>query len=167
MKTTFSWGDDVIDSRAIIARFDELNDEYNSLVEALEEAESEFRSISNSDESSLVEHQDAENSVAEANESLDEFNSSFDKDELDTLREVVREGENSPDWNHGETLIHESFFETYIEDLINDCYELPKEMNSGQWPYRHLTLDISSAAEEAKQDYYEIEVEGNVYFIRA
>jgi hypothetical protein len=83
------------------------------------------------------------------------------------LREVVREGENSPDWNHGETLIHESFFETYIEDLINDCYELPKEMNSGQWPYRHLTLDISSAAEEAKQDYYEIEVEGNVYFIRA
>lgn len=75
-------------------------------------------------------------------------------------------GESSPDWSYGETLIREDYFTKYIEELIDDCYEIPKEMNSGEWPWRHMTIDYEAAAEEAKQDYMELNYDGVTYFIR-
>ena len=177
MKTTFNWGDDVIDSRSIIERHEELQDEFNSLVEALNEAQSDFKSFTVEDNSSdddleedvnLIEEKlhELHEAIEEAQEALNQFNQSFDKDELDTLTEVISQGEDSPDWSYGETLIRDEYFQTYIEDLINDCYELPKEMNSGYWPYRHLEFDYVSAADEAKMDYMEIEVDAHTYFLR-
>jgi hypothetical protein len=166
MKTTFNWGDNTIDSRSIIERHEELQDEFNALVESFEEAKLELENIKGS-ESSLVEFQDAENEVGEAQEALDQFNQSFDKDELDTLTQVISEGEDSPDWNHGETLIHEIHFSDYIKDIIDDCYEMPKEFESGKWPWNHMEMDWDGAAEEAKSDYYTIEVDGHSYYIRS
>lgn len=69
------------------------------------------------------------------------------------------------DW-YPVTLISEDYFTDYIKDIIDDCYEMPKEMNSGSWPYRHMTIDYEAAAEEAKQDYSEIDIGGTAYFYR-
>jgi len=69
------------------------------------------------------------------------------------------------DW-YPVTLIAESYFVEYITELIHDCYEMPKEMHSGNWPYRHMTIDYAAAADEAKGDYSEIEIEGATYFYR-
>jgi hypothetical protein len=167
MKTTIDWGsDEIIDSRDLLKRHGELQDEYDSLVESLGEANENLESVRSGD-STLVELQDAENSVAEAQEALDAFNQSFEKDELDTLTEVISQAEDSPDWSYGEALILDSYFVTYIQDLVEDCYEMPKELNSGKWPWNHVTLDYAAAAEEAKQDYIEVDVGGSVYYIRA
>jgi hypothetical protein len=166
MKTTFNWGDNTIDSRSIIERHEELQDEFNALVESFEEAKLELENIKGS-ESSLAEFQDAENEVGEAQEALDQFNQSYDKDELDTLTQVIAEGEDSPDWNHGETLIHETHFSDYIKDIIDDCYEMPKEFESGKWPWNHMEMDWDGAAEEALSDYFEINVDGSTYYIRS
>jgi flagellar hook-basal body complex protein FliE len=177
MKTQFNWGDDIIDSREVIARYDELNDEYTSLAQTLEDAQDNYdqhkASKSTTDELTLEEEEDFENTldalfevVEEAQKALDEFNQSFDKDELDTLTEVIRQGEEASDWSYGEGLIHESYFTQYTEDLIKDCYELPKEFESGKWPWKHMTLDYEGAAEEAKSDYSTIDVEGHTYYIR-
>ena len=89
------------------------------------------------------------------------------KAELDTLLALQSEAESSPDWSHGEALIHEDYFTDYIEELINDCYEMPKVINSGAWPYRHITIDFEAAAKEAKQDYMEVDFDGVTYYIRA
>ena len=62
--------------------------------------------------------------------------------------------------------ILEGAFEKYIRDLIDECYEMPKEMQSGQWPYRHITIDYAAAAEEARQDYYEVDFDGVTYLCR-
>ena len=62
--------------------------------------------------------------------------------------------------------IREDCFEEYIKDLINDAYEMPEEMKSGQWPYRHITIDYEAAAEEARQDYYEVDFDGVTYLCR-
>ena len=167
MKTTFNWGDNTIDSRDIISRHEELQDEFDSLLEALREAQDNFETIDHSDDNSLAEFQNSENSISEAQEELDQFNQSFDRDELDTLKQVIAEGEDSPDWSHGEILIHETYFSDYIKDIINDCYEMPKEFESGSWPWNHITLDYEGAAEEAKSDYYTIEVDGHSYYLRA
>ena len=103
----------------------------------------------------------------EANDALENFNQSYDKDELDTLNEVVEECEGCSDFGDGEVLIHENYFQDYIEDLVNDCWDLPKEMNEGKWPWNHLEMDWAGAAEEAKQDYHEFTVSGETYYIRA
>jgi hypothetical protein len=166
MKTTFNWGDNEIDSRSIIERHEELQEEFNALVESFEEAKLELETIGGS-ESSLAEFQDAENKVGEAQEALDQFNQSFDKDELDTLTQVIAEGEDSPDWNHGETLINVNHFTRYIKDLIDDCYEMPEEFKSDKWPYNHMHMDWEAAAEEAAADYFEINVDGSTYYIRS
>lgn len=128
MTSTISNSDDMIDSRDVIARIEEL-------------------------ESSQVD--DPGSWTLE------------DHDELMALRELASDGEDSPDWTHGETLIRESYFTDYIRDLINECYEMPKEFGSGSWPYRHMTIDYEAAAEEAKVDYSEVDFDGVTYLIRS
>lgn len=88
-------------------------------------------------------------------------------EELKALKALAAECEHVADWVHGEQLIREDYFTQYIEDLIDDCYQLPKELTSGEWPYRHITIDYQAAADEAKVDYEEIDFGGVTYFIRS
>lgn len=90
-----------------------------------------------------------------------------EKEELLTLEELAEQAESSPDWTYGETLISDNYFTQYIEEIISDCYELPKEFNSGKWPWRHMSIDYEAAAEEAKQDYMEVDFNGTTFLIRA
>lgn len=63
-------------------------------------------------------------------------------------------------------LIHEDYFVDYITEIIDDCYSLPKELQSGDWPYRHITVNYDAAAKEAKQDYTVVEIGSNTYYGR-
>jgi len=99
MKTKFNWGDDIIDSRDIITRHEELQDERFSLVEALEEAKENFEDFLKDADEELKEDDDFEDRCAsfreainDAQEALNEFDQSFDRDELDLLTEVRSEG---------------------------------------------------------------------------
>lgn len=169
MKTTdFNWGDETINSRDIINKYDDLQEEYDSLVEALEEANDALKEYNeeNPDGEDPAEADELVENIKDAQEALNDFNSSFDKDELDTLREIVKQGEDSSDWGD-EALIHEDNFTDYIKNLIEDCYEMPEEFESGHWPYNHITLDFEGAAEEAKVDYIEIDADGHTYYIRS
>jgi hypothetical protein len=88
--------------------------------------------------------------------------------EYDALKKLADDAASCPDWAYGETLIRESYFEEYIEQLIDDCYpEVSKALSSGEWPMRHLKLDIEDAANEAKADYIEVDFNGSTYLIRA
>jgi len=71
------------------------------------------------------------------------------------------------DADAGETIIAESYFVDYIRGIIDDCYALPKELTSGEWPYRHMTIDYEAAAEEAKSDYVELTFRGRNFYIQA
>lgn len=88
-------------------------------------------------------------------------------EELEELRKLAKQAEVSPDWNHGETLIRETYFTDYIMNVVEDCYEMPEALNSGNWPWRHLEMDWEAAAEEAKSDYLEVDFSGVTYLIRA
>jgi hypothetical protein len=133
MANTIDNTQDVIDSREIIERIEEL-------------------------ESSKADHQED----PEGGHWSDE-----EEAELKALKAIADEVDHVSDWTHGETLIREDHFTQYIEDLIDDCYEMPKEMNSGKWPYRHMTMDYEAAAEEAKVDYEEVDFDGVTYYIRS
>jgi len=146
--------ENIIDSRDIIERIEELEGE---LMEAHEE-NAEGHNLSFEEWLKAV-MQDA--SPAHVHERLE------DVEELLELRNLEDQCTGYADWEHGEQLIAEEYFVEYIEDLINDCYELPEGMKPGQWPFRHLKLDYEAAAEEAKQDYAEVTIFGHVFLIRA
>lgn len=148
---------DVLDSRDIIERIEYL--------EELEEAVQEARDALADARDDGVPPEDLEALQKDVDSAYADFGREED-DELGCLRRLADEASCSSDWAYGETLIHESYFAQYIEELIDDCYEIPDGLNSGEWPWRHMTMDYESAASEAKQDYMEVDFYGSTYYIR-
>lgn len=169
---TISNTDNVIDSRDIIERIDQLTGDFQDLVGAIESAETdEEREMAFSALATwLIGNTDIVPDLKTledlAFDDVSEWAESDDAHELKALLALADEADCSPDWLYGETLIHEDYFTDYIEELINDCYELPKEFNFNDWPWRHMTIDYEAAADEAKQDYIEVKFDGATYYIR-
>ena len=88
--------------------------------------------------------------------------------ELTDLKSFLHEAmQYNSDADEGETIIAESYFMDYIREIIYDCYALPKELTSGEWPYRHITINYEAAAEEARADYAELTFRGRNFYILA
>ena len=118
MSTRISNYDDVIDSREIIGRIEEL-------------------------------------------ESNDHSTKSED-DELAVLQEMAEEGSSySVDWELGETLIRDSYFTNYAQELADDIGAVNQDVN---WPNSHIDWD--AAADELKTNYTTIDFDGVSYWMR-
>ena len=169
---TISNTDNVIDSRNIVKRIDELTGDFQALVDDIEAAETdEEREMAFSTLSAwLIGDTDIVPDLKALEgisfDDVSDWAESDDAHELKALLALADEADCSPDWSYGGVLLHEDYFTVYIEELINDCYELPKEFNSGAWPWRHMTIDYEAAADEAKQDYMEVNFDGETYWIR-
>jgi hypothetical protein len=83
-------------------------------------------------------------------------------DMLVILTDLCAEGEGFADWNHGEMLIHDSYFSTYAQELAEDVCDMS---NAVDWPFRHI--DWKAAAEELQMDYSQIDFDGQAYWIRS
>jgi hypothetical protein len=118
---------DIIDSRDVIARIEELEE----LLRVSDPADSE------GDYEQLQE-------------------------ELETLQNFAIDGENNvEDWKYGATLIRDSYFTEYAEQLAGEIGAI--DPNAG-WPLAHIDWD--AAAEALKIDYTEIEFDGETYYAR-
>jgi hypothetical protein len=137
-------GQDVIDSRDIIERIEELDGELQTGFEEY----TENGGTLNFDE--WLED--------EAIECLAD-----EKQEFKVLEKLAEEASGSPDWEYGETLIRESYFTEYAEELCKDIGEIPKEL---PW-YIANHIDWDGVAGELKADYMEVDFGGVAYFIRA
>lgn len=82
-------------------------------------------------------------------------------DELKSLAAVEDQAEGYGDWEHGETLIHESYFTEYTRDLLTECGYLPADLP------RWITIDWEDTADNVKADYMEIDFDGQTFFMRA
>jgi hypothetical protein len=143
---TISNSDDVIDSRDIIARIEELEPyDYKVCPEC---------GCTEGDE------HDEDCSQPEPVDNLDES----DKEELTALLALQDECEGYvSDWKYGETLIRDSYFENYARELAEDVGDIPRELRN-QWPF--TCIDWEQAAEELKQDYTSAEFDGVTYWVR-
>jgi hypothetical protein len=160
--TTLDLSADLIDSRDIIARFEELQDELDNLKEIVNDIAQQIE-----DAESEELKQDLSKDLNFATSDITTWNEE-NLHEYQMLENICKEGaDNASDWIHGETLIREDYFVDYTEDLINDCYELPKGIDSGEWPFRHMKMNYEDAADEMKYDYTTIEIDGSDYYIRA
>ena len=113
MTTCIDKFDDIIDSRDVIARIEELREERNSLVAARDEArdavDADVDTGSDSDRIYAAALRDV---FDEASEALDAWDASEEADELRILVALASEAEGCGDWEHGETLIRESTSKT-------------------------------------------------------
>lgn len=136
--------DDIIDSRDIIKRLDELQDERDSL-----EADAQ-------DEGPLTDDERA--AAVKALADWDEENG----EELKALKELAEAGEGyASDWRHGAALIRETYFEDYARQLAEDIGAIDK---AASWP--NTCIDWKQAAEELQQDYTQIDFDGVAYWVR-
>jgi len=149
--------DDVIDSRDVIARIEELEGERAGLVEVAADAEAAVNEAATEDDA-----EDAQSEHADAVTALAEWDTSDEGQELKTLKALAEQGEGYSDWEHGETLIRESYFQDYAQDLAEDCGMIPKDL---AWPC--TCIDWEQACRELKMDYTEVDFDGVSYFMRA
>lgn len=127
--------EDVMDSRDVIARIEELK---------------EIRD-------------DAETDATEHGHQTDtEPFGTEEREELTTLESLASEAEGSPDWQHGETLIRDSYFKEYAQELAEDCGLVDA---AATWPTH--CIDWEQAARELQMDYTAVEFDGVDYWIRS
>jgi hypothetical protein len=148
-------GQDIIDSRDVIARISELEDDESDLVGELEKAQAM------EDDGSDAE--DREIAIAEAQEAIDEWRADEGK-ELARLRKLVEDidsvsGDSARD---GAALIEDSYFETYAQELAEDIGAINRD---AQWP--NTCIDWEEAARQLRQDYNSIDYNGFEYWVRS
>lgn len=192
MTKEISNSDDVIDSRDIIERIEELEGKETAITDAkdvlaeitesdterretIQEQIDELNEISEENKSNedvekwmalqLSIEFDADN-VTEAREAVESAEEDFDDDEreeLKQLRSLAEDGDGyASDWKHGVQLIRESYFEEYAQETAEDLYG--KELRDSVWPFS--CIDWEQAAEELMQDYTSIEFGNVTYYVR-
>jgi len=125
--------DDVIDSRDVIARIEELEAERETLCD-----------------------DDAQPGA------VSEWDESPEAEELAALKALQSEAEGYADWAYGETLVRDSYFEEYAQQLAEDCGMM---RDSDSWPY--TCIDWERAARELQQDYTSVDFAGVTYWVRS
>ena len=134
MTNAISNTDNTIDSRDVIARIEELEAERV----AIESPDSVF---------------------IETKRLIEEFDNSEEGQELIALKALAERGEDyAPDWKYGAQLIHEDYFEEAMDELLEECGDIPRDLPS----YLTITVDYDAL----KQDYTELDFDGQTYYIR-
>jgi hypothetical protein len=137
--TVFDYHSDTIDSRDIQERIDELQSEFDSLVDEYEDVDGE------------------EDAGEDLLNWLEE-----NGDEFVTLLEVKEEVEQyTSEWDDGAFMIADNHFEDYAQELAEDTGAIDR---NAKWPLTHIDWD--EAAEELKYDYSEVAIGGKSYWIQ-
>jgi hypothetical protein len=160
---------DVMDVRDVIQRFEELESEQESLVTDYTDAEDGSEEQANAINALCSFWNITPEEVADSVAALDEPNDSFNGEpELEALRSFLNEmsgygGDEQwrGDW-YPVTLIRESYFKDYAEELAEDIGAINRD---AQWPLSYI--DWEAAAEALKMDYGTADLDGVTYYYRS
>ena len=136
-----------------------LNDELNDLEGELYDIESEedYADKQNDIDNKLEEIADKENEIQECEVEYNRYSSELE--ELEALKDEISNN-SSEGFEYGIQLIHEDDIDDYFHEMLIDCGYIPKDMPS--W----IVIDWQATYSNMKQDYSEIELNGNTFYIR-
>jgi hypothetical protein len=135
--------DDVIDSRDVIARIDELEGELRDLEDAAYDAADDGARL------------------AEITAEISDWRASDRGQELVALRALAAEAENyADDWQYGATLISLDYWPTYARELVRDAGDLPRNLPD------YVVIDWEATAGNLAVDYTEVDFAGATYLVR-
>lgn len=95
-------------------------------------------------------------------EEIESWKSDFEN-ELKQIEEIDTVENECSEFSYGETLIDEDDFEEYCQEFIEDCGYISKDMPM----IISNNIDWTGIADDMKQDYSEIEYQGNTYLYRS
>lgn len=148
MTTIPTNADDIIDSRDIIARLEDLRDERDTWEPAEPPSVADL-----ADPALAVNNRPA---TRWEDECPDEAN------ELTALEALNTEGEDATsDWTYGATLIRDSYFQTYAQEFADDIGAIDR---NASWP--NTCIDWEQAARELQMDYTSIDFDSITYWVR-
>lgn len=123
------------------------------------------REISNSDDiidsRDVIARIEALHEIA-TDETADSDERTHANNELGVLQALAEQGEGLADWEHGEALIRDSYFEDYARELAEDIGAVSKDQS---WP--NYCIDWERAARDLKMDYTSLEFDGVTYWARS
>jgi hypothetical protein len=149
MARTIDNGQDIMDSRDVIERFEELEAERDA---------AKWEGPGPDAEGDAVE-------APFAAECGDDFTDDWDDElesEYQSLKALCEEGEGYGDWEGGETLIRDSYFERYAQEFAEDIGAIDP---TASWP--NNCIDWERAARELQYDYTSIDFDGVDYWVRS
>lgn len=162
-----------LDSRDIQEEIDNIeslkNDfesDLESLNEELNDLESELYDIENEDDyadkqndidSKLEEIADKENEIQECELEYNRY--SEELSELESLKEEISDNSDEG-FKYGIQLIHVNDIDEYLHDMLIDCSYIPKDLPA--W----IEIDWQATYNNMKDDYNEIELNGNTFYVR-
>jgi uncharacterized protein (UPF0335 family) len=158
MTTSISNSEDVIDSRDVIARIEELEDERQGLVDSLSDSTDDFRTAEESGDQEMIDLTlDAKDKDEAALEEWDSDNG----EEYAVLTALALEAEGyAGDWKYGATLVRDDYFTEYAKQLCEDIGDVPRDLPS------YIEIDWEKTADNIKVDYTAVDFDGVTYWIR-
>ena len=96
------------------------------------------------------------------NKRLDELEGmdELDTEEKEELKELKNLKEEVSEWRDGNQLIPENDFVRYCQDLCEEIGDLPKDLPA------YIVVDWEKTSDNIRQDYSEIEYQGETYLYR-
>lgn len=170
-RTDDTRGNKIIDSRDIIARFNELDSDRDTNIETVAEHKARIVELEAKDEHTSEEDDELvrlQAAIWTAEDGTEYAESGDWDEEIETEwrehKALIDEADGYGDFRHGEALIRDDGFEDYARELAGDLGYLD-DKKSNQWPY--TCIDWEQAANELQQDYTSVEFGGTTYWIRS
>ena len=162
MTTQIDNTQDTIDVRDVIARFEELEEIRESYVEAIEDLES----VADDTGADADEQRKAFADLEGARADLISWDNSPLGQELQTLTALLDDlkGNGGDEQWRGDwypiTLIRDSYFTDYAQELIEDCDGIPRNLPD------YIAINWAATAHNIRVDYMPCEIDGVTYWYR-
>ena len=136
-------GDDVIDSRDLQEKYEELQAEF-------------VEGYNNTQRNNKHRH------IVDWNDDTKELDGELQSlhDEIDEMDSFIQEINDYGDYEYGTPIIRDYHFEDYCQEMLKDSGDIPDSFPS------YITIDWSDTAENLKADYVSAMWGGNEYYIR-
>jgi hypothetical protein len=82
------------------------------------------------------------------------------KDEINEINEIDYIESYCTDFKYGCELIHTDYFTEYVEELLIDCGDMPKDFP------RFIVIDWEATSANLSHDYYYVDYQGETYLVR-
>ena len=83
------------------------------------------------------------------------------QEEIDHIEEIDYLEDNIKEFSYGETMIHVDDWVDYVQELLQDCGDIPRNL-----PH-YIEIDWKATADNIEVDYSEIDYQGESYYYRS
>lgn len=148
----------IIDTRDLAEELRDHESEVSDLEDRIEELENELCAAEEESEEWHDLHQQQVNVVGE----LEELRKAEDEEDGGRIAEIRAIENEISEFHHGQAMIPEDEFVDWARQEAESIHG--DEMRSEIWPFMHI--DWEAAADALKQDYTEVELDGDTYLVR-